>query len=177
MAWTLDNHHADVSFAAKHLMVSTVRGRFSDVEADVHIDEDHPERSHVTARVKVASLSSGSADRDAHLKSADFFEVERYPEIVYESTDVRLEGDQLQIRGNLTIKGVTRPVALKGEFAGPVPTPWGGRSIGLELTGEIDREDWGLTWNVALEAGGVLVSRKVKINIAAEVLEAAAAAA
>lgn len=177
MSWNLDSHHAEVGFSARHLMVSTVRGRFADVEANVHIDEDQPEASHVTARVKTASLATGSADRDAHLKSSDFLDVERYPEIVFESTKVERRGDHLVLSGDLTIKDVTRPVTLRGELAGPVATPWGARSVGFELTGEIDREDWGLTWNVALEAGGVLVSKKVKLHIAAEVLEAAAVAA
>lgn len=177
MPWTLDQSHAEVAFSAKHLMVSTVRGRFTDVEADIHIDEAQPERSRVSARIKTASLDTGTADRDTHLKSADFFDVEAYPEMRFESTTVARKGDRFELAGNLTIKDVTRPVTLKGEFAGPIAGPWGGRSVGFELDGEIDREGWGLTWNLALEAGGVLVSKKVKLHIAAEVVEAAAVAA
>jgi polyisoprenoid-binding protein YceI len=177
MAWNLDSNHLEVGFSAKHLMVSTVRGRFEEVDADIHLDEEHPERSHVSARINAASLNTGTADRDAHLKSPDFFNVESYPEIRFESTRVQRRGDRLELTGNLTIKDVTKPITLKGEFAGPIAGPWGGRSVGFELDGELDREDWGLTWNVALEAGGVLVSRKIKLHIAAEVTEAAAVAA
>lgn len=177
MAWNLDRSHLEVGFSAKHLMVSKVRGRFTDVDADIHIDEANPAASHVVARIKTASVDTGAADRDAHLKSADFFDVERYPEIRFESTGVTHKGEDVEIRGNLTIKDVTKPVTLKGEFAGPVAGPWGGRSLGFDLETEIDREDWGLTWNVALEAGGFLVSRKIKLHIAAEVAEAAAVTA
>lgn len=177
MTWTLDQTHLEVGFSAKHLMVSTVRGRFQDVEADVHLDEEHPERSHVVARIRATSLDTGTPDRDAHLRSPDFLDVERYPEIVFRSSRVSLSGERIEIDGDLQIREVSHPVTLKGEFAGPVNGPWGGRSIGFELDAEIDREAWGLTWNVALEAGGLLVSRKIKLHIAAEVVQRAAVAA
>ncbi|MFN8640048.1 MAG: YceI family protein [Dehalococcoidia bacterium] len=177
MAWNLDPTHLEVGFSARHLMVSRVRGRFTDVEADIHIDDANPDASRVVARIRTASVTTDAADRDAHLRSADFFDVERYPEMRFESTRVTRKGDDIEIRGDLTIKDVTRPVTLKGEFAGPVAGPWGGRSLGFDLEAEIDREDWGLSWNVALEAGGFLVSRKIKLHIAAEVVEAAAVAA
>ncbi len=177
MPWTLDKNHAELAFSAKHLMVSTVRGRFEDVEADIHLDETLPERSHVTAVIKTASLNTGTAERDAHLKSADFFDVEVYPEMRFESTSVQRKGDRFELAGNLTIKGITHPVTLRGEFAGPIAGPWGGRSVGFELDGEIDREEWGLTWNVALDAGGLLVGKKVKLHVTAEIVEAAAVAA
>ena len=175
--WNFDSTHAEVAFSAKHLMVSTVRGRFEEVEADVHLDEAHPEQSRVTARIKAASLNTGTPDRDAHLRSPDFFDVEKYPEIVFQSTRIERKGDDFKLHGDLTIRDVTKPVVLKGEFSGPVQGPWGGRHVGFELDGEIEREDWGLGWNVALEAGGVLVSKKIKLHIAAEAMEAAVAAA
>lgn len=171
MTWTLDQTHLEVGFSAKHLMVTTVRGRFRLVEADVRIDEEDPERSSVVARINAASLDTGTPDRDAHLRSADFLDVERYPEIVFRSSRVSLSGQRLEIDGDLQIREISRPVTLKGEFAGPVNGPWGGRSLGFELDAEIDREAWGLSWNVALEAGGVLVSRKLKLHIAAEVVQ------
>lgn len=177
MSWSLDKQHLELGFAAKHMMVATVKGRFTDVDAEVHLDEQHPEASFVRANVVAASLTTGAPDRDAHLKSADFFDVERYPALTFVSREVRRKGDDLELTGDLTIKDVTRPVTLKGEYTGPVQGPWGGRHLGFSLTGEIDREDFGLTWNVALEAGGVLVSRKVKLSIDAEVKEDAAAAA
>ena len=175
MAWTLDTKHAEVGFSAKHMMVATVRGRFEDVDADIHIDEAQPEQSRVTARIKAASLNTGTPDRDAHLRSPDFLDVERYPEIVFESTRVERDGDVFKLHGDLTIRDVTRPLTLKGEFTGPVQSPWGGRHLGFELDGEIEREDWGLGWNMALEAGGVLVGKRVKLHIAVEVVESVAA--
>lgn len=177
MPWTLDQTHLEVGFSAKHLMVATVRGRFRQVDADLLIDEEHPERSHVVARIDAASLDTGTPDRDAHLRSPDFLDVERYPEIVFRSNRVSLSGDRIEIDGDLQIREVSHPITLKGEFAGPVNGPWGGRSVGFELDAEIDREAWGLTWNVALEASGVLVSRKIKLHIAAEIVERAVVAA
>lgn len=177
MSWSLDKQHVELGFSAKHMMVATVKGRFTDVEAEINLDEQRPEASFVRATVHAASLTTGSADRDTHLKSADFFDVEQYPALTFVSREVRRKGDDLELKGDLTIKDVTRPVTLKGEYTGPVEGPWGGRHLGFSLTGEIDREDFGLTWNVALEAGGVLVSRKVKLSIDAEVKEDVAAAA
>lgn len=157
-------------------MVTTVKGQFGEVDADVHLDEQKPEASFVRATVAVASINTGVADRDTHLKSPDFFDVERYPSLTFASREVRLKGDNLELVGDLTIKDVTRPVTLKGEFNGPVQTPWGGRAVGVSLAGEIDREEFGLTWNMALDAGGVLVSRKIKLHVDAEVKEDAPAA-
>jgi polyisoprenoid-binding protein YceI len=177
MPWTLDTTHAEVGFSARHMMVATVRGRFEEVEADIHLDEANPAQSHVIARIKAASLNTGTPDRDTHLRSADFFDVENHPEIVFRSTNVERAGETFTLTGDLTIRGISKPVTLKGEFAGPVQGPWGGRHVGFELDGEIEREDWGLGWNVALEAGGVLVSKKIKLHIAVEAKEAVAAAA
>jgi polyisoprenoid-binding protein YceI len=176
--WTLDQQHVDVGFSAKHMMVATVKGRFTVVDAEVDIDEEHPEVSRVRARVTAGSLTTGNEERDAHLRSSDFLDVERFPHLTFESSRVRQTGrDELELTGNLTIRDVTRPVVLKGEFTGPVGSPWGDRRAGFSLTGEIDREEFGLTWNVALEAGGVLVSRKVKLHVEAEIVSAAALAA
>ncbi len=176
MPWSLDHTHLDVGFSAKHLMVATVRGRFRQTEAEMHIDEEHPERSFVLARIDVASLDTGNPERDAHLKSPDFLDAARFPEMVFRSSRVSLSGERIEILGDLQIREVSHPVTLNGEFAGPVSAPWGGRSVGFELAAEIDREAWGLTWNVALEAGGVLVSRTIKLQITAEIVEQSAAA-
>jgi polyisoprenoid-binding protein YceI len=178
MTWELDTAHAEVGFSAKHMMVTTVRGRFTNVAAEVHIDEQHPEQSHVNATIQAASLETGDAQRDAHLKSPDFFDVETYPTITFRSTRVsRRKDGEFELTGDLTVRDVTREVTLRGEFAGPVANPWGKRVVGFELDGELNREDFGLTWNVALEAGGVLVSKKIKLHIAVEVAEAVAIAA
>lgn len=176
MTWNLDPNHVHVDFSAKHMMVATVKGTFSDVEATVDIDEEHPEASSVSAVIRTASLTTGNDDRDTHLRSGDFLDVERYPEMRFLSTSVRKTGDdEFELTGDLTIRDVTRPVSLKGEFSGPIASPWGDRRLGVSLTGEIDREEFGLTWNVALETGGVLVSRKVKLHLDAEVVQAVSA--
>lgn len=171
MDWTLDQQHVDLGFAVKHMMVATVRGQFTEVEADVHLDEEAPEQSRVRAVVQTSSLTTGNADRDAHLKSPDFLDVEQYPELTFESTAVRRIGEnRLELAGDLTIRDVTRPVVLAGEFTGPIASPWGDRRAGFSLNGEIDREEFGLTWNVAMETGGVLVGKSVKLNIEAELI-------
>jgi len=178
MTWILDKQHVDLSFSAKHMMVATVKGRFADVEAEVEIDEERPEVSRVKAVAAVQSLTTGNPERDAHLKSVDFLNATEHPILTFESTQVRPVGDgRFELTGNLTIRDTTRLVVLSGEFTGPVKSPWGDRRIGFALDGEIDREDFGLTWNVALETGGVLVSRKIKLHVDAEVAEAAALAA
>lgn len=177
MTWTLDKQHTEVSFAAKHMMVATVKGYFADVDAEIELDEERPEASRARATIATASLSTRNADRDAHLKSPDFLDVERFPAITFESSSVsRLDSSTFELKGNLTIRDQTRPVTLRGEFTGPIASPWGDRRAGFSLSGEIDREEFGLTWNVPLEAGGVLVSRKVKLLIEAEVARVAAAA-
>lgn len=178
MTWSLDPQHLDLGFSVRHMMVATVKGRFNDVQAEIEIDESQPEESRVTATVPVASLTTGNAERDAHLKSVDFFDVERFPTLAFASSAVRRRGaDGFELHGDLTIRDVTRPVVLTGEFTGPVKSPWGDRRVGFSLTGELDREEFGLTWNVALETGGVLVGRKIKLHLDAEVVEAAAVAA
>ncbi len=174
MNWTLDQQHIDLGFAVKHMMVATVRGRFTQVEADIDLDEQAPENSSVRAVVRVASLTTGNDERDAHLKSADFLDVARFPELTFRSTSVRRIGDsRFELTGDLTIHDVTKPVVLKGEFTGPVKSPWGDRRAGFSLTGELDREAFGLTWNVAIETGGVVVGKIVKLNIEAELIERA----
>jgi len=172
MTWTLDQQHIDIGFSAKHMMVATVKGRFTDIEAEIELDEERPESSRVKAVITAGSLTTGNPDRDAHLKSADFLDIERFPTLTFESTAVRQTGsDRFELAGDLTIRDVTRPVVLRGEFSGPVASPFGDRRAGFSLTGEIDREAFGLTWNVAMETGGLLVSKTVKLTIDAEVAE------
>ena len=176
--WNLDSAHTDIGFSTKHLMVATVKGRFTGVDAEIEIDEEQPERSSVVATIDAASLASGNDERDAHLRSADFLDVEHFPTLSFRSTSVRRVGDdELELAGDLTIRDVTKPITLRGSIGGPVVTPWGGRKAGFNLAGEIDREAFGLTWNVAMEAGGVLVGKKIKLAIDAELDEVAAEAA
>jgi len=156
--WTVDPSHSEVGFVARHLMVSKVRGQFTEFEATVQVGDSF-DTSSVQATVQLASIDTGSADRDTHLRSADFFDTDSFPVMTFTSTSVSAD----KLVGDLTIKGVTRQVDFDLDFAGVSPDPWGGTRAGFEATTEINRKDFGLTWNVAVEGGGVLVGEKVKI--------------
>ena len=168
--YVLDAAHKRVGFVVRHLMVSKVRGDFAEAEATVTIGED-PWQSAVTASIKTASVHTGQADRDNHLRTGDFFEAEKYPTIEYRSTGIKsFDGNEFVLNGELTIKGVTRPVELLVEFEGAGRSPYGFDVFGFSATTEIDREDWGLTYNMALESGGVMIGKKVKIEIEGEAI-------
>ena len=158
--WTIDPTHTEVGFVARHLMVSKVRGAFTDVSGTVTVGED-VSSSTAEVTIKTASVATGTPDRDGHLRSEDFFDVEKFPEMTFRSTSF----DGSTLVGDLTVKGVTKPVTLDVEFGGVATDPWGNEKAAFEAEGEIDRTEWGLTWNAALEKGGVLVSEKVKIVI------------
>jgi polyisoprenoid-binding protein YceI len=148
--------------------VSKVRGRFSGFEGNLTVSEV-PEESHVEVTIDATSISTGNPDRDAHLRSADFFDVEHHPTLEFRSTAVEhVRDDEWKVAGDLTIRGVTRPVELHVEFNGAATTPWNTTAIGFAAWTEVDREDWGLTWNAALETGGVVVSKKVRIELEVE---------
>jgi polyisoprenoid-binding protein YceI len=166
--WTVDASHSELGFVARHLMVTKVRGQFKEFEGTVKVGESLTE-SQVTAVAQLASVDTGSADRDAHLKSADFFDVENNPTMSFTSTEVTADS----LKGDLTIKGVTKPVVFDLEFGGLATDPWGNQKAGFEASAEINRKDWGLEWNVALEGGGVLVSEKIKINLDIQLTKAA----
>jgi len=153
------------------MMISTVRGRFTKVEADVSLDPAQMEQAKVTARIDAASIDTAEEKRDGHLRSPDFFDVEKYPTLTFTSTKVTRSGDDLEVTGNLKIKDQEHPVTLKGEVTGPSKDPWGNTRVGFSLSGELDREQFGLTWNQALEAGGVLVAKKVKISLEAQLVQ------
>lgn len=173
--WKLDNAHTQIAFSAKHMMVTTVRGTFHDVEGTVRLDEADPTRSHGEFRVRAASVDTTFAARDAHLRSPDFFDVERYPDITFVSTRIRRTGDdEFAVTGDLTIRDMTRPVTFEVELDGIVPGMRGGRHAGLSAKTKLARDDWGLNWNVALEQGGWLVGKEIKleITIAADEVEA-----
>lgn len=166
--FTIDPIHTTVGFVARHLMVSKVRGSFATVGGVITIAAD-PLASEVRVTIGAASITTGAADRDNHLRSADFLDVDTYPTITFRSSGVRqLAGDRFAVTGELAIRNVTRPVELEVEFSGVVVNPWGQEVIGFTATTEINREEFGITWNRALEAGGVLVGPKVRIEIAAE---------
>jgi polyisoprenoid-binding protein YceI len=162
--YVIDAAHTRVGFSARHAMVTTVRGQFKDFEGQAHIDAANPENSSVTVTIQTASIDTGVADRDGHLKSADFFDVEQFPEITFVSTDVSRDGADWTITGDLTVKGVAKPVTIEFESTGSARDPFGNLRVGFEGGTAISRKDWGLTWNAALETGGVLVSDKVKLE-------------
>ena len=167
-SWKLDPAHTSVEFSAKHMMITTVRGRITGVEGTVYTDEREPSKSSVEAVLKTASIDTGNEQRDQHLRSADFLDAEKFPEIEFKSTRIQGSADKFQLSGNLTIRGITREVSLDVTFEGTGKDPWGGERAGFTATGKIDRRDFGLTWNQALETGGVLVSNEIKINIEAQ---------
>jgi polyisoprenoid-binding protein YceI len=165
-SYTLDVTHTRLGFSAKHAMVTTVRGSFDDFEGTALVDALEPGSSSTKVAIKAASINTGQADRDAHLRSADFFDVETFPELTFVATDVNRVGDSTwTIAGDLTIKGVTNPVTLDFEYAGSATDPFGNLRVGFEGSATINRKDWGLVWNAALETGGVLVSEKVKLEL------------
>ena len=166
--YALDASHSHVGFSVRHLMVSKVKGNFSDVSGTVHIAEN-PLESSVEVEISTASVDTRDAKRDEHLRSADFFDAEANPTIRYRSTSVRsVVGGRFAVDGELTVAGVTKPVALDVTFEGAAEDPWGGTRVGFEAATELDREAFGLSWNQALEAGGFLVGKQVKLEIQAE---------
>ena len=174
MTWNLDPAHSSIQFAVKHMVISTVRGSFNEFAIDAEIDETDLARSRATVRIAAASLSTGNNDRDAHLRSGDFFDAETHPELVFVTRAIEPRGgDDYRITGDLTIRGVSRPITLEGEIQGPVKDPWGGTRFGLSASGKLNRKEYGLDWNAVLEAGGLLVGDDVKLSIETELVKAA----
>lgn len=166
--WKLDPAHTLVEFSAKHLMITTVKGRITGVEGDIYVDEKEPTKSSVEVTMDARTLDTRIDQRDQHLRSADFLDVEKFPEVKFRSTEIRGEGQNFKLTGDLTIRGVTRPITLDVTFEGRTKDPWGGERIGFSATGKIDRRDFGLTWNLLLESGGLTVSNDVKIQLEVE---------
>jgi polyisoprenoid-binding protein YceI len=164
--WSIDADHSNVGFRVRHMMITTVKGRFAGIDGDIVIDEHNPERSRVDVRIPAASIDTRSEQRDTHLRSADFFDVENHPYLKFRSRRVAALGDgRFAVAGDLTIRGVTREVVLDVEEEGRGTDPWGGERVGYTAVTRIDRTDFGLTWNQALETGGVLVANEVKIEL------------
>ena len=173
--YEIDGAHTSVELVGRHLMITKVRGRFSDVRGQITIDEE-PTKSHVEVEIGVASVSTGNDDRDAHLRSGDFFDVERYPAITFSSTGVKpLRDNTWELTGDLTVHGTTKPVILEVDFDGGGPSPMGDERIGFSAGTEVNREDFGLTWNVALETGGLLVGKTARIELAVQAIAASQA--
>jgi len=165
--WKIDQAHSDVSFTVRHLMVSKVRGHFRSFEGTFVTAED-PQNSSVTATIQLDSIDTNQEQRDAHLRSADFLEIEKHPAMTYRSTGVRRDGDEIIVDGDLTIRGITHPVALTVEVNGFGPDPYGGTRTGFSAAGEINRNDYGITANMVLPTGGVMVSEKIQLTIEIE---------
>jgi polyisoprenoid-binding protein YceI len=166
--WKLDPTHSSVEFSAKHMMFTTVKGRFADVDGTITSASDSPRDATVDVTIAAASIDTRTEMRDQHLRSPEFLDMEQHPTLTFRST--KIEGDKASfaITGDLTIRGITRPVTLAVTYEGAGKDPWGGERIGFSASGKIDRREFGLTWNQALEAGGVLVSNDIRISIDAQ---------
>ena len=172
MSWTIDSAHSEINFTVRHMMISNVRGRFEKFSGEVEFDEHDPTLSKVDVQIEVASINTREAQRDAHLRSADFLNVEEYPYITFKSTRSEVIDDtEGKVYGDLTIRGITRPVVLDVEYAGLAKSPYGTTSAGYSASTTLNRKEWGLVWNVALETGGVLVGEDIKINIELEIIK------
>ncbi len=171
--YTLDVSHSRLGFVARHAMVTKVRGQLGAFTGTAHIDETTPADSQVDLSADVTSIDTGSADRDGHLTSGDFFDAETYPTITFTSTDVKRDGGDWTITGDLTIKDVTKSVTIPFEHTGSARDPFGNVRVGFEGETTINRKDWGLTWNAALETGGVLVSDKIKLEFDISAIQSA----
>jgi polyisoprenoid-binding protein YceI len=167
--WTIDPAHSLIEFSAKHMMITTVKGRFRKVTGSIFTDEQHPDRSGVEVEIAADSIDTGTADRDQHLRSPDFLDVGHFPTITFKSTRIEgayaKPGDSFRVTGDLTIRGTTRPVTLEATYDGRGKDPWGGERASFSATGKLDRRDFGLTWNQALETGGILVSNELRIAV------------
>lgn len=172
MTWQIDYSHSHIYFTARHMMISKVRGRFSQWEGVIEFDEQNPKNTTVNVTVDVSSINTRDEQRDGHLRSPDFLNVGEFPQMTFKSNRVVMEGaNEGKLYGDLTIRGVTKEVVLDVEYAGQAKSPWGTISAGFSAKGSLNRKDWGLTWNQALETGGVLVGEKVEIEVELELVK------
>lgn len=162
--YAIDASHTRIGFSARHAMVTKVRGQFDEFEGSAHVDAAAPANSSVKVVIKAASVTTGNEQRDGHLKTPDFFDIENHPEITFVSTKVERDGEEWDITGDLTINGITKSVTIPFEETGSAKDPYGNIRVGFEGSTTIDRTDWGLSFNAALETGGVLVSEKIKLE-------------
>ncbi|HEY6077293.1 MAG TPA: YceI family protein [Polyangiaceae bacterium] len=173
--WAIDTSHSGVNFSIRHMVVSKVRGRFTKYSGAVQLDESDFTRSSVEASIDAASIDTGTEQRDAHLRSADFFDVEKFPELKFKSTGiVKVDDTNYRVTGALTIRDVTREVSLEVEYGGRTKDPWGNERVGFVAKTSLERKDFGLGWNQLLEAGGVVVGDRVDIELELEAVKAAA---
>lgn len=176
MSWTIDSHHSEINFSVRHMMISTVRGRFEQFTGTVDFRPEDPAMSSVDVQIEAASINSREPQRDAHLRSPDFLNAEQYPYLTFKSTRVeKVDDEHGKIFGDLTIRDVTREVVLNVEYSGMAKSPYGMTAAGFSASTTINRKLWGLEWNVALETGGLLVGEEIKINIDLEIVQQAEA--
>jgi polyisoprenoid-binding protein YceI len=175
--YAIDPSHSRIGFVARHAMVTKVRGSFNEFEGHGYFDADDPTKSRLELTIKAASIDTRNADRDAHLRGNDFFAMDQYPEIRFVSTSVeKVDDERFRVTGDLTLKGVTKPVTVDFEYTGAAVDPFGNQRLGLEGSTTVNRKDWGVNWNAALEAGGVLVSEKVTLEFEVSAIRTDAAA-
>jgi len=174
MSWNVDPAHSSVNFGVRHMLVATTRGKFSDYTVNASIDEEDPSKSRAEVIIKAASVDTGEPARDKHLRSADFFDVEKYPDIVFTSIRLEPKGDEdVTLVGNLTIKDITKEVTLKGEWSKPQADPFGATRSGISVEGKVNRRDFGLTWSAPVEMGGVVAGDSVKLAVDIELVKEA----
>lgn len=166
--WTVDTAHSEVGFSVKHMMISKVKGSFSSYEAVIEANEEDLQGALIDFKIDVASINTNNTDRDNHLRSADFFDAEQFPYITFKANDIVKKGDEYELTGDLTMKGVTRPTTFEVEYGGKGTNPWGVEVVAFSVEGKVNRKDFGLTWNQALETGGVMVGEDIKITLELE---------
>lgn len=176
--WSIDPTHSEISFKIKHLMITNVSGKFNEFEAEVQTDGEDFTTARIQASIQAGSIDTNNAQRDEHLRNSDFFETEQYPLINFASTRIeKVDSDNFILHGNLTLKGITKPVQLHAEYSGLTRDPWGGERAGFVVTGKVNRIEFGLTFNAALEAGGLVLGEEVKIHSEVQLVKKLAAVA
>ncbi len=169
--WSIDPTHSEVGFKVKHMMFTNVSGKFKTYDATITTEDDDFTKSEISFSADINSIDTNNTDRDNHLKSADFFDAENHPKLTFTSSSLTKSGDEYQLTGELSLHGITKTVKLDAEVSGLLKDPWGNTKVALNISGKINRKDWGLNWNSALETGGVLVGEDVKLNIELQLLK------
>lgn len=169
--WSIDPTHSEVGFKVKHMMFTNVSGKFKTYDAEITTEDDDFTRSEISFSADINSIDTNNTDRDNHLKSADFFDAENHPKLTFKSSSLTKSGDEYQLTGELSLHGITKTVKLDAEVSGLLKDPWGNTKVAMNISGKINRKDWGLNWNSALETGGVLVGEDVKLNIELQLLK------
>ena len=169
--WAIDPTHSEIGFKVKHMMFTNVSGTFATYDATITTEDDNFENANFEFSANIDSISTNNLDRDNHLKSGDFFDADNFPKLTFKASSFTKDGDDYEITGDLSIKEVTKPVKFPVEFSGLMKDPWGNTKAGLNIYGKINRKDWGLNWNSALETGGVLVGEEVKLNIELQLIK------